>query len=253
MPPSSKQDVREASRAGPSSVRKPANPRRPLRKQLLRSVVKVKVGPEGAQEEFQPHAELLSYYSPFFKSMMSGNWVEAQTGIINLSADDPEVFEVFQNWLYGHDLGLVGDQVEDTSLILSLWVFGDKIQVPDFQNAAIEALRSAVVPPLPHTRTFRLQDIQTAFEHTGEGSPLRKFIVDLYVWDGPLTGLMVKLLEEDYPKAFIIQLFDAYTNTFQRPKNIKDRRPYGANAEQYHVRYPGSSVGQEAGTDKVEA
>ncbi|KAL8803142.1 MAG: hypothetical protein Q9200_006340 [Gallowayella weberi] len=184
--------------------------------------------------------------------MMNGAWVEAQTGIINLSADDPEVFEVFQYWLYAHDLGLDSDQMEDTSLILSLWVFGDKVQVPDFQNAALDALRSAVVPLLKHTRLFRLQDIQTIFEHTGEGSPLRKFIVDLYVWDGPLNGLMAKLLEENYPQAFIIQLFDAYTSTFPRPKNIKDKRPYGVNAELYHVRYPGSSAGQEVGNDNVE-
>lgn len=217
---------------------------------LLRSVVTVNVGSDNAEENtFVPHAELLSFYSPFFKTMMSGNWPEAKTGIINLPDDDPDVFDVFQNWLYGHGLVLDGDQMNDTAFILSLWVFGDKVQVHGFQNCAIEALRSAIIQP--SARSFRLKDIQVAFANSGEGSPLRKLIVDLYVWEVQLNGLMPKLLVEDYPHDFIIQFIEGYFRAFPRPspKSIKDKRPYGMDAQHYYINFPGSSVGQEAGTD----
>ena len=211
-------------------------------------MVNVNVGPGGNTEKFTTHRELLCFYSPFFKSMMNGNWEEAKSDIINLPADEPEVYEVFQNWLYGVDLNLELAQSKDVSLLLKLWIFGDKIQVPSFQNAAMDGLRLATIEP---PRIIRRSEVATAFAHSGEGSPLRKFIVDIYVWEGSLYGLMDRFLDEAYPKAFITQFFEAYVDAFPRPAHptVKKNRPYGYSAHHYHIQYPYSSIGQ-AGTDE---
>ena len=183
--------------------------------------------------------------------MLNGNWEEAKSNTINLRADDPQVFEIFQNWLYGVNLELDSDQTKDISLLLSLWIFGDKIQVAEFQNAAIEGLRYATVE---RPRIFRLKDIETAFENSGEGSPIRKLIVDLYVWEGPVHGQMKKFLEEGYPQAFIAQVFEGYVDTFPRPgwQTVRNKRPYGANAMPYYIRFPGTSVGPDGAMETTE-
>ncbi|KAL8727409.1 MAG: hypothetical protein Q9166_006081 [cf. Caloplaca sp. 2 TL-2023] len=179
---------------------------------------------------------------------MSGNWAEGKTGVVNLPDDDPKVFEVFSDWLYGERLELDPVQAGDIAFILAIWIFGDKVQAPAFQNAAIEALRAAAMNP---PRSFKLKDIQTAFENTAEGSPLQKLIVDLYVWECPLGGLMAKFIHEDYPQAFIIQFADGYFQNFQRPapKTVKTNRPYNQHAQHYYVPFPGISVGREGGND----
>ncbi|KAL8673488.1 MAG: hypothetical protein Q9168_002094 [Polycauliona sp. 1 TL-2023] len=210
---------------------------------LLRNIVTVNVGSGKLYEQFTLHRELLIFYSPFFRTMMNGNWEEAKTNVINLPAHEPVVFEIFQNWLYSVDLNLEHDQKMQPSLMLKLWIFGDMTQVPGFQNAALEGLRTAILGP-PYE--FRLKDIQTAFEHSGEGSPLRRLIVDMYVWEGPLDGLMDKFLDEKYPRAFITQVFEGYVHTFPRfaPATVKKNRPYNGSAQQYYVHHAGTGGGR---------
>ncbi|KAL8770261.1 MAG: hypothetical protein Q9209_003897 [Squamulea sp. 1 TL-2023] len=246
-----KQDNRAATRASTAGEVNMFHVKRTPKNELRRTIVTVKVGQEDAQRTFSTHRELLCFYSPFFRSMMDGNWEESKTNIINLPADDPNVYEVFDNWLYGINLGLESTQTKDVSLIMGLWIFGDKVQAPGFQNAAIEALRSAAIEP---PRIFRLKDIQTAFENTGEGSALRKLIVDLYVWEGPLTGLMPRLQHDGYPPAFITELFEGYVDAFPRPstQTVKNKRPYAVNAQQYYAQYQGTSVARDAAADTAE-
>lgn len=224
---------------------------KPLYRDLLRTVVVINVGTEDNRETFSTHRELLSFYSPYFRAMMNGSWEEAKTNIINLTADEPHIYEIFQNWLYGIDLDLDPPQARDISLMLRLWIFGDKVQVPGFQNAAIEGLRFATNEP---PRVVRRSDVAAAFENSGEGSPLRKFIVDLYVWEGSLPGLMRKFLDESYPKAFIAQFFEGYVDAFPRcgAQTVKKNRPYGANAQRYYVPFPGSTVGRDPTAEATE-
>lgn len=97
---------------------------------LLRSVLTVKVGAGVAQKSFVVHAELLSYHSSFFKAATTGTWDEAKTSIVNLPEDDPKIFGIFQDWVYGEELELDPDQAADIALILAIWVFGDKSKLP---------------------------------------------------------------------------------------------------------------------------
>ncbi|KAL9006407.1 MAG: hypothetical protein Q9188_000812 [Gyalolechia gomerana] len=105
-------DVPGTPQATLSSDLKPAIGRVPLLKNPYQSAVTVKVGSEGAQRSFIVHTELLNYRSSFFKAATTGNWDEAKTGIINLPADDPQVFEIFLDWLYQRKLDLNAYQAQ---------------------------------------------------------------------------------------------------------------------------------------------
>lgn len=145
------------------------------------------------------------------------------------------MFEVFQNWLYGNGLELDADQAKDTSLTLALCIFGDKVQVPVFQNATMEALKIRSNDPFP---IMSRDDIQLVFDNNGEQSPLRKFIIDFYVWEASIVGVVNRMLEEAaYPKAFVLGVIEGYITYFPRPdrKAIKNKKPYATSVKGYYV------------------
>ncbi|KAL8873768.1 MAG: hypothetical protein Q9174_000807 [Haloplaca sp. 1 TL-2023] len=229
----------EGRNGGPNET-VPAQSQRPRRKDLLKSFLTVKVGPmtgdKDCQEEFCVHTDLLCHYSPFFKAATSGNWTEAKTGVVNLPYDEPRIFEIFQGYIYAGSLDLRAEQASDASLLVALWVFADKLQFPGLQNQAIEALRRQQACTSP--REFRLKDIQYAFDNTTEASPLRKFIIDLYVWEALIVGSISGWLEDGYPRAFIVGVVEGYCQQFPRPglKTLLAKRPYTTNAGLYHMR-----------------
>ncbi|KAL8694755.1 MAG: hypothetical protein Q9218_000681 [Villophora microphyllina] len=233
-----KQDTGDGLGVGSQGDPSPAPLGRPRQKDLLRTTVTILVGTEPRQDKYVPHAELLCHWSPFFKAAITGKFEEAETGVIKLPNDEPRVFDIFQDWLYNNSnkavLNLGPFDAGDVSLLLALWVFGDKYQVPGFQNAAMEALRTRTIN---EPRIFRLKDIQFAFGNTLDESPLRKFIVDLYVWEGAIGESIGKFLEEAYPNAFITGVVQGYTTQFARPspKTVKNNRPYASNATRYYI------------------
>ncbi|KAI4201797.1 MAG: hypothetical protein LQ350_002997 [Teloschistes chrysophthalmus] len=211
---------------------------RPPTKDLQKSsIVTIVVGIEPHQQEHKIHTELLCFYSPFFKKAVNSDFAEGKTGVVKLPDDEPEVFEIFQNWLYRDHLELTSVEASKMTLLLGLWVFGDKIQAPGFQNAAIEALRDRTVGS---PRIFRLKDILFAYNNTPSASALREFIVDLYVWEGAIGESIEKFLNEDYPCDFIASVVQGYTKQFGRPsaKVVKNNRPYAHNAEKYYTPIP---------------
>ncbi|KAF6229596.1 hypothetical protein HO173_011451 [Letharia columbiana] len=70
------------------------------------------------------HKALLSHRSSYFKAALTGGFRGSQTGVIDSVDEDPEVFRVFNEWLY---LGAVSYQHQGThhetwSALLNLYV-----------------------------------------------------------------------------------------------------------------------------------
>ncbi|KAL8952748.1 MAG: hypothetical protein Q9222_001359 [Ikaeria aurantiellina] len=232
MPIPATQDGLDQSRAPNIADPRTSRKMQPRRSDLLKSVVTVLVGPKDASHTYVTHAEMLAHHSPFFKIAMTGNWLEAKTGVIELPEDDWRVYEVFQNWLY-QEILYVDVDAEIPGFLLKLWVFGDKVQVAAFQNTVIEVLRLQRTNP---NRLFNQKDVRYAFDHTDDGSPLRQLILDMFIYEGPLEGSITTWLAEDYPEAFIAGVAEGYFAAFPRPKTTsKEKRPYLFNSVHYHV------------------
>lgn len=79
------------------------------------------------------------------------------------------------------------DQVpSETAILVSLYVFGEKIQDVSFRDAVIDALVHAVSTPDKEGRLWYPSGstISAAYEGTPSGSPLRKLLVDFFVFHG---------------------------------------------------------------------
>ena len=106
--------------------------------------------------------------------------------------DEQEVKEVKEGKSQGQEgEGEEGDQAEcknahEFNVLIGAFVFGEKVQDGDFKDAIIDALIHTVATPdergVCWYPTGRLVD--RAYTGTPEGSPIRRLLVDIYVFHG---------------------------------------------------------------------
>lgn len=75
------------------------------RSEQFDTIIEVKVGANPAASFFL-HKGALSFYSRYFRGAINGSFAEANSGIVNLSTEDPAVFKRFVAWLYTRKLEL---------------------------------------------------------------------------------------------------------------------------------------------------
>ncbi|KAF2731071.1 hypothetical protein EJ04DRAFT_418566, partial [Polyplosphaeria fusca] len=156
----------------------------------------VRVGKDPYQEQFLAHEGTLIKYSEFFKRALSGSWVESDLRIITLPEDDPEIFELFLNYLYTKQLP-IQEQKDYTTLteeeygsqfnrecerVGQIYVMGEKLQSTIVKNAAIFAILG-----LTKLRDFKGElfvpnpnMVRDIYEGTPPGNPARRFLVDIW-------------------------------------------------------------------------
>ncbi|KAG9703805.1 hypothetical protein KCU86_g5905, partial [Aureobasidium melanogenum] len=143
----------------------------------FRGIVTVEVGPQ--KQAFSVHKDLLCYYSDYFRGAFEGSFKEAVDGKMWLEKEDPEIFDIFNAFLYNRRLqdanGLVGPGLSFTTLV-DLWIFGDQFVVPLLQNLAIDSFQQKsdteyTIPWKSHIRKI--------YDNTLHGAPLRRIMIDM--------------------------------------------------------------------------
>lgn len=109
---------------------------------------------------------------------------------INLLGEDVTVFILFTKWLRTGFLSIEPlDKVksdkkvmtDDQHLLCGAYIFAEKYQEGDFQDAVADALRDRSVD-IPGYFTVDLELVWTVFDSTSRLSPLRRLIADQFVW-----------------------------------------------------------------------
>ncbi|KAF2500044.1 hypothetical protein BU16DRAFT_522892 [Lophium mytilinum] len=176
-----------------------------LRKELLdlmtdRNAVQIEVvvGTEPNTRTWFLYESLLCSYSDFFRAALQGGFKEAKEKRVALPEEDPEVFELFVQWLFtgGYifdDEIVTRDAIDDmirdgepyahASVLrksAQAWVFGEKIRSSvDFKNYAMNYLYQMLLPKkVPLIFPIDPAQILLAFQHTADGSCLRRFFMD---------------------------------------------------------------------------
>ena len=200
-----------------------------MRRDLHRSIVTIRVREEPAQESFVIHKELISYYSVFFRSCTNGHWLESGTGVVNLPDDDVELFKIFVQWLYTQLIVLNDKQKNHYRVIIDLFILVNKLQCSELQNATLDFLyrrfseTNTLYPPT---------DIYYVWENTTNNSSLRRYLVDLYVYDSQIDHVVES--QEHYPSEFMKEVLKGFV------KRVPDRlpgehTPYEMGMGAYHV------------------
>ncbi|THW11129.1 hypothetical protein D6D23_10523 [Aureobasidium pullulans] len=189
----------DRSYIGGSAGKAVSTPNRLPSKKHYKNTVVLSVGP--SKQEFTVHRELLCFYSDFFRAAFNGSFKEATEGRIELPDTQVDVFEIFQVWLYSRSLLNTEDlqdqpdsqKYPDFEILAGLWVFGDKCQIPLLQNCAADA----IIQYNKDENRFRTSVLKTAYDHTMEGSPLRRLAIDILVFRMVHEEAANSILRED--------------------------------------------------------
>lgn len=73
---------------------------------------------------------------------------------------------------------------DESSVLVRAYVFGKKVQDGDFQDAVIDALVHSIAMPDKSGNCWYpgASQVDQAYKGTPEGSPLRRFLVDMYMF-----------------------------------------------------------------------
>jgi hypothetical protein len=61
----------------------------------MNEIATIKVSTGKMERTFHAHRGLLSLYSGYFKAALDGRFAEAQSGVLELEIEEPDVFEEF--------------------------------------------------------------------------------------------------------------------------------------------------------------
>lgn len=150
----------------------------------------VRVGKESLRSSiFILHRELLIGRSEYFKAALKGEWKTKETDetmlvltTIDLDDDDPAIFSIYAEWLHS---GVIcstsaGSQQYDTEFktLVRAYILGDKLVDRGFKNTIIDAF----IEKIHSDRRFDLEHPRLIYDNTPRQSPLRRLLVDIYVW-----------------------------------------------------------------------
>ncbi|TGO12207.1 hypothetical protein BTUL_0092g00070 [Botrytis tulipae] len=147
---------------------------------LGNELVQIIVGPE--LKEFFVHKTLIRSTCDFFERAFNGKFKEGIENKMYLPEDDPEIFDIFVNWMYsGHLKGGLREPI----LIIDIWIFAQKCQAITLKNCAMNALQDA--PGDQRIGRFPLSNSEVThiYEHTTWGDELRVFAIAMLAWEIP--------------------------------------------------------------------
>jgi len=152
----------------------------------------------GLQElQYHVHRDRFAARSAFFGIAAKPDWKEGRERRIPLPDDVPEVVDLYIQWVYTRSIfsRTRSDEDENTSgeldLLIDGFVFGEKIQDRQFQDASVDSLIALLSTPDKKTRPWSpsTSHADRAYRGTPEGSPLRKLMVDQLLLHGQRDNL----------------------------------------------------------------
>ncbi|KAH0528035.1 hypothetical protein TsFJ059_002947 [Trichoderma semiorbis] len=173
---------------------------------------------------YSVHEHLICRTSGYFKTAMKAHWETSTSGSIDLTEEDPEVFEIYLHWLYFGTLpvrnnspGLEGNN--EYVQLAQAYVLGEFLQDVNFKDTVLDAILIKSRSTASDGQTwFPLGPaIRCIYEGTRASSAARRLLVDLYNHNGHGDWLKGWADKDDMPKQFLLDLAIAALTERSRP------------------------------------
>ena len=160
-----------------------------LLRAMTDELVQVVVGVDDHKTSFKVHLGVLAKQSRYFDAAFNGDFLEGHTGSIVFPEDTEETFRRFM--FYCYHLSIRDPQEDSSALTLDelveLYIFGDLVDCPGFRREVMSwLLELAEAGDIPRD----LPLLRYIFEHTPQRSPLRIFMIDLWVLYHPWRDVL---------------------------------------------------------------
>lgn len=168
-----------------------------------------------APKRFIIHEALVKPRSEFVRLALRGEWKEAQDRTIPLPEDDPDVFSVYQQWLYGglihtRPINAPSKPDDEYRTLVKAYLLGEKMLDGNFKDS----IADAIVEKLRFTHKFDTGLTDLVFENTLPASPLRRLWLDAYYNFGSPEWLNASLVGDSINAEFMVE-FSRYQIQFR--------------------------------------
>ena len=172
----------------------------------------VTVGDE--EKEFILHTDVAARSSKFFRAAMSNDWKESRQNRVTLKELETVDFELYLQWLSTNEHSFLSDL--NLHRLAELYILGDFLDDFAFRAAMLNHFVKKTVDGIVYPDH---SIVTPTWEQTPEGSPLRKIIVELWVFS-PIEILADRFTgpEKHVPKAFIVEYLRRIGDTQARAK-----------------------------------
>ncbi|CAA9962064.1 BTB domain containing protein [Pyrenophora teres f. maculata] len=219
-------------------------------------MVTISVGKSPNEKDFMVHESFLTSRSEFFRRALNGSWEEAETRVINLLNDKPDIVAFYVNFVYTGQLSTGFKNEEELQnptsstfptyieaeykIIFDIYILAEKLQDVNAKNAVLEVvlLVSGIADNEDYCYKPSTKTVNTLSEGTPPHSPVRKPIADAW------AELDVKQLCESYHsmhKDFREDVVQCFSKFFQKPLgNTVAEKGVTAYLEAEKVQDPGA-------------
>jgi hypothetical protein len=165
------------------------------------------------EEQMIAYGDYLAQDSEFFAAALKKEWAEGQTRIIKLPEESSDIMAYYLSFVYrgkvfAEDITTVErDQIRPCyALLASFYVCGERYLNRRLQFAIIkQILRLATITDSDGTCWYpNRHAVKIVYSGTPEGSPGRRFLVDVYV----LNGHRIRM-NHDFEVEFLVDLAKA--------------------------------------------
>lgn len=154
---------------------------------------------------FQIHKKLLCSSADYFERLINGPWKNVSSDSLSLKKQDPATFAIYEFFLHYRFVRVLAggsSEVEDSkenilgrhawdgsefTRLVKAYILGDFLLASDFKDCTLDAMRLLTVDPDKNgVKGFPDSSaINEIYNNTLDGSNARKFLVDLYIQQGP--------------------------------------------------------------------
>ncbi|KAF2500821.1 hypothetical protein BU16DRAFT_523571 [Lophium mytilinum] len=231
---------------------------------LTSPTVEVRVGRDPHTRRWYLPEDLLCQTSAFFRAACKGAFKEAQERLISLPEDEPEIFELFIQWLFSKGYYFTPEPLEDLPAEtteggsklgihkprtnIRAWVLGDKLGVVGFKNYAMDQIGVNHAPRHVNNRSasthlykIRADDILYVCQNTAPDSKLFNYLLVMVSvgWNDAKnftcqTTETFEALQELCKMDDATQFIALLLSNFNKSKVERDRFPTTLSSARYH-------------------
>jgi hypothetical protein len=176
--------------------------------------------------QFIVHQAFLTHYSPIYKAMFAGTFIENETKIVNLDNVSSTVIDIFVRWIYTQSVVDADGHVPAVNHLLDLWMYGDMVNIPKLQNEVLDSMEDR----LSDLDILPAASIRAIYDNTTTGSQLRKYISAVCACARIKEASVMKAADA-YPPDLLIDMIN-YTTKHRKDKAGKFSR---VDLKQFHV------------------
>ncbi|KAF1973571.1 hypothetical protein BU23DRAFT_132966 [Bimuria novae-zelandiae CBS 107.79] len=210
-------------------------------------LITIKVGKDASQRSFKIHEHVICDHTEYFHNHMKDAWtvMKDEQRVIELPNDNPDAFALWRTWIYTEKIAILPEQpfsaegMEERSahyaVLAHAYVLGEMILDIPFMNAIADVyVLNARGGDGVRAHYPTNEDIAVLYDGTSPDSPIRKLLVDIWMYRGKVEWLDKELDDGALPREFLIEVTRELLKLKKAREGETMSRPWKMTHEQYH-------------------